>query len=137
MYKQETIFYKDTFQIHITKDYIDNNIIEEKHYTQNNLLYYWKDYMENIFIKRFFFQSDELDKKYKDYHYLLTYTDTHEINVRLYTEYLSHAERILSDTIISKRYMLTENTCTHLCTLDNDDAIHYIQNYIKIQILEE
>ena len=123
MYKQETIFYKDTFQIHITKDYIDNNIIEEKHYTQNN--------------KRFFFQSDELDKKYKDYHYLLTYTDTHEINVRLYTEYLSHAERILSDTIISKRYMLTENTCTHLCTLDNDDAIHYIQNYIKVQILEE
>jgi hypothetical protein len=134
MYKQETIFYKDTFQIHITKDYIGNNIIEEKHYTQNNLLYYWKDYINNIFIKRFFFQSDELDKVYKEYYYLLTYTDTHEINVKLYTE--THAD-IFRNDFIEKKYMLTENTCTHLCTLDNDEAIHYIQNYIKIQILEE
>jgi hypothetical protein len=133
MYKQETIFYKDTFQIHITKDYINNTLIEEKHYTQNNILYYFKDYINNIFIKRFFFNNEELSKQFTEYHYILTQVDD-DYNVKLYTE----IDGITLDVkTVNKKYMLTKNTCTHLCTLDNDDAIHYIQNYIKIQILEE
>jgi hypothetical protein len=43
----------------------------------------------------------------------------------------------INNKIVNKKYIITENTCTQLCTLNNDDAIHYIQNYIKIQILEE
>ena len=38
MYKQETIFYPDTFQIHIAKDYVDNILIEEKHFTLDHNL---------------------------------------------------------------------------------------------------
>ena len=38
---------------------------------------------------------------------------------------------------VNKKYIITERTCTQLCTLNNDEAIDYIRNYIKIQILEE
>ncbi len=35
---------------------------------------------------------------------------------------------------VNKKYIITQKTCTEICTMDNDAAIHYIQNYIKIQI---
>jgi len=133
VYKQETIFYKDTFQIHITKDYVDNILIEEKHYTMDNKLFYVKDYIDNYTIKRFYFYNEELSKKFTDYHYILTQIDD-ECTIKLYTE----IDGINLDIkTVNKKYMVTKNTCTQLCTLNNYDAVKFIQNYIKIQILEE
>ena len=134
MYKQETIFYVDTFQIHITKDYIDNNIIEEKRYTIDNKLYYVKDYITNIEIKRFFFYDKELNDTLKNYHYLLTIVDDNDIHLKLYKERLDDKDY---DYVANNTYTMTRDTCTQLCTLNNDDAIEYIKKYIKIRVMEK
>ena len=53
---------------------------------------------------------------------------------KVYTE----IDKITVDNnVVNKKYIMTHATCTQLCTLENDDAIEFIQNYIKIQILEE
>ena len=133
MYKQETIFYPDTFQIHITKDYMNDILVEEKYYTHDNKIYYYKNYLNNYMFKRFFFHDVELSKQFTEYHYIVTQVDD-DYKVKLYTE----IDGITLDVkTVNKKYIITERTCTQLCTLNNDDAIHYIQNYIKIQILEE
>lgn len=133
MYRQETIFYPDTFQLHITKEYVNDILIEEKYYTHDNKIYFYKDYVGNYMFKRFFFHDIELSKQFTEYHYILTQVDD-DCRVKLYTE----IDGIILDVkTVNKKYIITERTCTQLCTLNNDDAIHYIQNYIKIQILEE
>ena len=73
MYKQETIFYPDTFQIHITKDYVDNILIEEKHFTLDNRIYYYINHQSNYMFKRFFFHNEELSKKFDKYYYILEF----------------------------------------------------------------
>jgi hypothetical protein len=133
MYKQETIFYPDTFQIHITKDYLNNILIEEKHYTENNILYYWNDITSNTMIKKFFFKSIDMDKMFNNYFYLLSNIDN-QIKLKLLTEKKSN---ITLPLIADKTYIMTNQICTQLCTLNNDDAVNFIRNYIKIQILEE
>lgn len=131
MYKQEITFYPDTFQLHITKEYVNNILIEEKYFTQNNKIYYYKDYIANYMIKRFFFYNEELSKKYSEYYYLLTQIDD-DYNLSLYTE----IDDITIDVkTVNKKYILTNTTCTQLCTLNNDEAIQFIQNYIKIEII--
>ena len=133
MYRQETIFYPDTFQLHITKEYVNDILVEEKYYTHDNKIYFYKDYVGNYMFKRFFFHDIELSKQFTEYHYILTQVDD-DCRVKLYTE----IDGIILDVkTVNKKYIITERTCTQLCTLNNDDAIHYIQNYIKIQILEE
>lgn len=132
MYKQETLFYKDTFQIHITKDYVDNILIEEKHYTTDNKLFYVKDYITNITIKRFYFHNEEISKYYDEYYYMLTIIDDNNY-VKLFKGTPNLNTTIPHQT---PTYIMTKDTCTHLCTLENDEAIEYIKNYIKIQILE-
>ncbi len=133
MYRQETIFYPDTFQLHITKEYVNNILVEEKYYTIDNKVYYYKDYVGNYMFKRFFFYDKELSKKFTEYHYILTQVDD-DYKVKLYTE----IDGITLDVkTVNKKYIITERTCTQLCTLNNDEAIDYIRNYIKIQILEE
>ena len=83
--------------------------------------------------KRFFFHDIELSKKFTEYHYILTQVDD-DYKVKLYTE----IDGITLDVkTVNKKYIITERTCTQLCTLNNDEAIDYIRNYIKIQILEE
>lgn len=137
MYKQETIFYIDTFQIHITKDYVDNILIEEKHYTIDNKLYYVKDYINNIELKRFYFYDKEMEKLYKDYHYLLSIVDDNDITLKLYKPLIRFDANDIHNNHNSVTYTMTKDTCTHLCTLNNDDAIIYIKNYIKIIIMEK
>ena len=133
MYRQETIFYPDTFQLHITKEYVNNILVEEKYYTIDNKVYYYKDYVGNYMFKRFFFHDKELSKQFTEYHYILTQVDD-DYKVKLYTE----IDGITLDVkTVNKKYIITERTCTQLCTLNNDEAIDYIRNYIKIQILEE
>ena len=133
MYRQETIFYPDTFQLHITKEYVNDILVEEKYYTIDNKVYYYKDYVGNYMFKRFFFHDIELSKKFTEYHYILTQVDD-DCRVKLYTE----IDGITLDVkTVNKKYIITERTCTQLCTLNNDEAIDYIRNYIKIQILEE
>lgn len=134
MYKQETIFYPDTFQIHITKEYVDNILIEEKHYTLDNITYYYINYQSNYMFKRFFFHNEELSKKFTTYFYILTRVDDDYPTIKLYTEIDGITIDVKS---VNKKYIMTHPTCTQLCTLNNDDAIRFIQNYIKIQILEE
>jgi hypothetical protein len=135
MYKQETIFYPDTFQIHITKEYNNNILVEEKHYTLNNILYYWNDYLSNTMIKKFFFKSETLDTIFSDYFYMLTNIDN-EAKIKLHSVRKDNIHIPLV-THIDGTFILTQNTCTHLCTLNNDEAVDFIRNYIKIQILEE
>ena len=133
MYRQETIFYPDTFQLHITKEYVNDILVEEKYYTIDNKVYYYKDYVGNYMFKRFFFHDIELSKQFTEYHYILTQVDD-DCRVKLYTE----IDGITLDVkTVNKKYIITERTCTQLCTLNNDEAIDYIRNYIKIQILEE
>ncbi len=133
MYRQETIFYPDTFQLHITKEYVNDILVEEKYYTIDNKVYYYKDYVGNYMFKRFFFYDKELSKQFTEYHYILTQVDD-DYKVKLYTE----IDGITLDVkTVNKKYIITERTCTQLCTLNNDEAIDYIRNYIKIQILEE
>ena len=133
MYRQETIFYPDTFQLHITKEYVNDILVEEKYYTIDNKVYFYKDYVGNYMFKRFFFHDIELSKKFTEYHYILTQVDN-DCRVKLYTE----IDGITLDVkTVNKKYIITERTCTQLCTLNNDEAIDYIRNYIKIQILEE
>ena len=130
MYRQETILYKDTYNIHITKDYVDNILVEEKYYTLDNKIYYYKNYLNNYMFKRFFFHDEELSKNFTEYHYILTQVDD-DCKIKLYTE----IDGITLDVkTVNKKYIVTQKTCTEICTMDNDAAIHYIQNYIKIQI---
>ena len=127
MYKQETIFYPDTFQIHITKEYVDNILIEEKHYTLDNITYYYINYQSNYMFKRFFFHNEELSKKFTTYFYILTRVDDDYPTIKLYTE----IDNITIDVkTINKKYYIDINTCTEICTMNSHDAIHYIQNNI-------
>ena len=133
MYRQETIFYPDTFQLHITKEYVNDILVEEKYYTIDNKVYFYKDHIGNYMFKRFFFNDKELSEHFTEYHYILTQVDDVCI-IKLYTE----IDGITNDNAwVNKKYIMTTKTCTHLCTLNNDEAIDFIRNYIKIQILEE
>ena len=133
MYRQETIFYPDTFQLHITKEYVNNILVEEKYYTIDNKVYYYKDHIGNYMFKRFFFNDKELSKQFTEYHYIVTQVDD-ECKLKLYTE----IDGITLDVkTVNKKYIMTTKTCTQLCTLNNDEAIDFIRKFIKIQILEE
>ena len=133
MYRQETIFYPDTFQLHITKEYVNNILVEEKYYTLDNKVYYYKDHIGNYMFKRFFFHDKELSKQFTEYHYIVTQVDD-ECKLKLYTE----IDGITLDVkTVNKKYIMTTKTCTQLCTLNNDEAIDFIRKFIKIQILEE
>ena len=119
MIKQETILYEDTYNIHITKDYIDNILIEEIHYDNNNRIIY----KNNI----------ECEVKY-----------FYDVNVK-YELWLSKnikqeniLRKITQETINfgnEKTYIIDNDTCTQLCTYNNNDAIQYIKEFIKKQIL--
>ena len=133
MYRQETIFYPDTFQLHITKEYVNDILVEEKYYTLDNKVYYYKDHIGNYMFKRFFFNDKELSKQFTEYHYIVTQVDD-ECKLKLYTE----IDGITLDVkTVNKKYIMTTKTCTQLCTLNNDEAIDFIRKFIKIQILEE
>jgi len=137
MYRQETIFYPDTFQLHITKEYVNNILVEEKYYTIDNKVYYYKDHIGNYMFKRFFFHDKELSKQFTEYHYILTQVDD-TCTIKLYTEIFGVTVSDIGDLApVNKKYIMTTKTCTHLCTLNNDEAIDFIRNYIKIQILDE
>ena len=120
MYRQETILYKDTYNIHITKDYVDNILIEEIHYNNNNRIIY----KNNI----------ECEVKY-----------FYDVNVK-YELWLSKnikqeniLRKITQDTKnfgSEKHYIINDNTCTDFCTMNNHDAIKYIKEYIKTYVLK-
>jgi len=119
MIKQETILYEDTYNIHITKDYIDNILIEEKHYDNNNRIIY----------------KNNIDCEVKCFY---------DVNVK-YELWLSKnikqeniLRKITQETInfgSEKTYTIDNDTCTQMCTYNNNDAIQYIKEYIKKQIL--
>lgn len=121
MIKQETILYKDTFNIHITKDYVDNILIEEIHYDNNNReTYRNNDVCE---IKTFY-----------------------DINTILYELWLSKdinkENKLIKRTQETKNfgsekhYIIDKAKCTQMCTLNNDDAIQYIKEFIKKHIMK-
>ena len=120
MIKQETILYEDTYNIHITKDYVDNILIEEIHYDNNNRIIYKK--------------NDECEVKY-----------FYDVNVK-YELWL--AKNIKQENILHKLtqetinfgsekiYIIDIDTCTQLCTYNNNDAIQYIKEFIKKLIMK-
>ena len=120
MIKQETILYEDTYNIHITKDYIDNILIEEIHYDNNNRI----TYKNNV----------ECEVKY-----------FYDVNVK-YELWLSKnikqeniLRKLTQETINyykAKTYIIDNNTCTQLCTLNNNNAVTYIKEFIKKNIMK-
>jgi len=121
MYRQETILYKDTYNIHITKDYVDNILIEEIHYNRNNRIIY----KNNI----------ECEVKY--------FYDINTIEYELQlSKNINKEHRLIKRTQDTKNfgsekhYIINDNTCTEICTMNNHDAIKYIKEYIKTYILK-
>jgi len=121
MIKQETILYENTYNIHITKDYVDNILIEEKHYDNNNRIIY----------------KNNIDCEVKYFY---------DVNVK-YELWLSKnikqeniLRKITQETInfgSEKHYIIDNDICTQLCTYNNNDAIQYIKEFIKKQILKK
>jgi|694.fasta_scaffold00015_143 hypothetical protein len=120
MYRQETILYKDTYNIHITKDYVDNILIEEIHYNRNNRIIY-KNNIE-CEVKYFY----DVNVKY-------------ELQLSKNIKQENILRKITQDTKnfgSEKHYIINDNTCTYFCTMNNHDAIKYIKEYIKTYILK-
>lgn len=116
MIKQETILYKDTYNIHITKDYIDNILIEEIHYDNNN--------------REIYRNNDVCEIK--------TYYDINTIIYELWlSKDINKENKLIKRTKetknfnTEKHYVINKDACTQLCTLNNNDAIKYIKNFIK------
>ena len=121
MYKQETILYEDTYEIHITKDYVDNILIEEIHYDNNNREIY--KFIDNIKYN-FFYTINEI------YYILIQTKDNNKLVKR-------KNDDIINNLIVKETsYNINNDICTQLCTLNNNDAIQYIKEYIKKQILK-
>jgi hypothetical protein len=128
MIKQETILYEDTYNIHITKDYIDNILIEEIHYDkQNKCIYSYKD---NIYVR--YYYPIQLEEDYTIFFQLMINGDNRKLTKVTYNP--SSPMTISPNDI---QYDIDMDTCTHLCTLNNDDAIQYIKEYIKTYILKK
>ena len=120
MIKQETILYEDTYNIHITKDYIDNILIEEIHYDNNNRIIYKNN--DECEVKTFY---DINNIQYE----LIMYIDINKEN-----KVIKIKQEITTTNNIfnwEKHYIIDEATCTQLCTYNNNDAIQYIKEYIK------
>jgi hypothetical protein len=118
MIKQETILYEDTYNIHITKDYVDNILIEEIHYDNNNRIIY----------------KNNIDCEVK---YFYDVKDKYELYLSLHKQ--ENILRKLTQEEINyykaKTYTIDNDTCTQLCTYNNNNAIQYIKEFIKKQIL--
>ena len=120
MIKQETILYEDTYNIYITKDYIDNILIDEKHYDNNNRIIY-KNNIE-CEVKYFY----DVNVKYE----LWLFKNIKQENI---------LRKITQETInfgSEKTYIINNDICTLLCTLNNKDAIQYIKEFIKKHIMK-
>ena len=118
MYRQETILYKDTYNIHITKDYVDNILVQETHYNKNNIaIYTYRKYawVDNEVTFRYYYVNLEVS------YCLYELKDSNKLT-KIYHPY----------NIID--YVIDDKTCTEICTMNYNAAIHYIQNYIKKQI---
>jgi hypothetical protein len=122
MYKQETILYEDTYNIHITKDYVDNILIEEIHYDNNNRITYKNN--DECEVKTFY--------DINTIHYeIIMYKDINKENrIRKITQETKNFGT-------EKHYIIDKATCTQLCTYNNNDAILYIKDFIKKQILKK
>jgi hypothetical protein len=121
MIKQETILYEDTYNIHITKDYMDNILIEEIHYDKNNRITYKNNIEYEI---KIFYDINTIEYE------LWLYKDTNKEN-RLIKR-TQETKNFGSE----KHYIIDNDTCTQLCTYNNKDAIQYIKEFIKKQILK-
>lgn len=120
MIKQETILYEDTYNIHITKDYVDNILIEEIHYDNNNRIIYKNNIEYEV---RTYY---DVNLKYE----LWLAKNIKQENI---------LRKITQDTInytSDKIYIIDNDTCTQLCTYNNNDAIQYIKEFIKKLIMK-
>jgi hypothetical protein len=127
MIKQETILYKDTYNIHITKDYHNNILIEEKHYDKQNKCTY--SYNDNIYVR--YYYPIQLEEDYTIFFQLIINGDNRKITKVTYNP--SSPLTISPNDI---QYDIDIDACTQLCTLNNEDAIQYIKEYIKTYILK-
>lgn len=122
---QQVVFHKDSFQIHIDKEYHDGILIHEKHYDiHGNTIY---KYYDNITV-RFYREHIETENTY----YVYTDFNNPNINNKVTKITMTTTSRFNDE----RNYPMDIASCTHLCTLNNDDAISYIKNYIKQYILK-
>jgi len=122
MIKQETILYEDTYNIHITKDYIDNILIEEKHYNKNNRIIYKNNIECEI---KYFYDINNIQ-----YELWLSKNIKQNNTLRKITQETKNFGT-------EKHYIINNDNCTDFCTMNNLDAIKYIKEYIKKQILKK
>ena len=106
MTSQDVVFYEDTFQIHIEKEYHDGILIEEIHYDTIGQIIY--DYYEGVKTTYYYPMDNTI-------HYIVTETNG-VFKLRKETD--------------NKSYNINKDICTHLCTLNPVDAIDYIKKYI-------
>jgi hypothetical protein len=110
MTTQQVVFYEDSFQIHIEKEYHDGILIEEIHYDNIGQITY--DYYEGVKTRYFYHMNNTI-------HYIVTETNG-EFKLRKHTQTINS----------NKNYTIDKDTYTHLCTLNSSDAISYIKKYI-------
>jgi hypothetical protein len=130
MYKQEMTLHQNSFLIHITKEYINNIIIEEIRYNKNNEIYYIKNFINNEEQRRFYFFNHELNNKNIEYYYLLTIDEFKNSTILLY-KCADHFNNLFNPIKINK------STCTQLCTSNNEEAIMLIKNIFKNNTLKK
>jgi hypothetical protein len=131
MYKQEMSLHKNSFQIHITKEYINNILIEEIRYNKNNKIYYINTPNNYQIQKRFYFFNQELNNKNIEYYYRLNIDNLNKINTILLYKNTDYNNNLFNEVKINKQI------CTQLCTYNNKDAIKLIKKILKNNILEK
>ena len=124
MTSQDVVFYEDTFQIHIEKEYHNGSLILEKHYdTMGKCIYSFYDDMSI----RYYYPIQK-DMQDTIFYALVMFNDSQKLkkvrhgssaNGNTYTEGTNEIN-----------YDIDLDSCTHLCTLNNIDAIEYIKKYI-------
>jgi hypothetical protein len=130
MSKQETILYEDTYNIHITKDYVDNILIEEKHYDTNGQCIYSYNYNDNVYLR--YYYPIQLEEDYTIFFQLRIHGDKKRLTKVTYNP--NPYGLITGSNEI--QYDIDDNTCTEICTMNNHDAIKYIKEYIKTYVLK-
>ena len=114
MISQQVVFHKDTFQIHVDKEYYDNELIHEYHYDILGRCTYSFCVDINMTIRYYFPIQASI------FYALVIFTDSQKLQ----------KVRCVSSGTDETNYDIDMESCTHLCTLNSSDAISYIKKYI-------
>ena len=118
---QDVVFHKDTLQIHIDKEYHNGSLILEKHYDTMGRCTY--SFCIDMSIRYYYPIQEDIQNSI--FYALVIHTNSQKL------------KKVKHNSLVSKEenYDIDKDSCTHLCTLNPNDALDYIKNYIKQYIL--